>query len=130
MKQLILGTGTAIWWLTEPHCRNAKQCHYPKCRHAESVAPHSLPFSLDLPPSSSGPDVRAFQNLQLSPNGISPPLSPPPGRQARMRKSCSGRRSQTSSERSNQRLRDKEPTACKLDRLVMTKQNVCCYETV
>jgi hypothetical protein len=20
MQQLILGTGTAIWWLTEPHC--------------------------------------------------------------------------------------------------------------
>jgi hypothetical protein len=22
MQQLILGTGTAIWWLTEPHCLN------------------------------------------------------------------------------------------------------------
>jgi hypothetical protein len=21
MQQLILGTGTAIWWLTEPHCQ-------------------------------------------------------------------------------------------------------------
>ncbi len=24
MQQLILGTGTAIWWLTEPHCWNTK----------------------------------------------------------------------------------------------------------
>jgi hypothetical protein len=24
-KQLILGTGTAIWWMTEPHWRNSLQ---------------------------------------------------------------------------------------------------------
>jgi hypothetical protein len=28
MQQLILGTGTAIWWLTEPHCQGKYGEHF------------------------------------------------------------------------------------------------------
>jgi hypothetical protein len=43
-QQLILGTGTAIWWVTEPHyaeCLYAEclyaECCYPECRHADCL---------------------------------------------------------------------------------------------
>jgi hypothetical protein len=32
-QQLILGTGTAIWWVTEPHCHYA-ECCFAECRGA------------------------------------------------------------------------------------------------
>jgi hypothetical protein len=28
MQQLILGIGTALWWLTEPHCISLYQCQF------------------------------------------------------------------------------------------------------
>jgi hypothetical protein len=35
-QQLILRTGTAIWWVTEPHCA---ECHYDECHYADCCYP-------------------------------------------------------------------------------------------
>jgi hypothetical protein len=40
MQQLILGTGTAIWWLTEPHC-------YAVYRYAECHGVFTLSFKVN-----------------------------------------------------------------------------------